>query len=102
MNLITIAKPRDREYYINALTKEMDRHVIDELSEYDYTYIYGDKPDEFGRYPLRFPGATRGAIRVNKDNIIEEIEFCKETSYIYKDSVKEAVKKFVGCRIIIY
>ena len=102
LNLITVPKRKDSHDYVNDLTKEIDKHLEStEWPENFRTYIYGDKPNNHGWYSFRFPGATRGGIKVNEDNIIEKIEFFKDITLIYKDSVEEAVKKFIGYKIII-
>jgi hypothetical protein len=88
--------------YVNDLTREIDKHLKGkEWPEFWCTYIDGDVPNAHGWYSLRYPGATRGGIKVNEDNIIEKIEFFKDITFIYDDSVEEAVKKFIGCKIII-
>jgi hypothetical protein len=101
MDLITTPKYRNDNDYVNDLTKEIDKHLIGNYPDYVCTYIYEGKPNEHGCYALRFPGATRGGIKVNEDNIIEEIIFFRDIRFIYDDAVEEAVKKFIGAKIII-
>lgn len=101
MDLITVPKHKGDHDYVNDLTKEIDKHLGNGWPEYFCTYIYGNRPNQHGWYSFRFPGATRGGIRVNADNIIEEIKFFRDITFIYDEGVEEAVKKFIGSKIII-
>lgn len=101
MDLITVPKYKNDHDYVNDLTKEIDKYLDGKWPEYWCTYIYGNKPNHHGWYSFRFPGATRGGIKVDKDNIIEKIEFFRDITFIYKDDVEEAIKKFIGSKIII-
>jgi len=106
MDLITVSKHqgkyRSMEEYVNELTKEMDKHLdVSGYPESWCTYIYESKPNHNGWYAFRFPGATRGGIKVNEDNVIEKIEFFRDIDFLYKESVEEAVKKFIGDKIVI-
>lgn len=49
-------------------------------------------------YAIRFPGATRGHILVDDNNIIQEIVFYEDTM-IYGNNINEECKKFIGVKI---
>ena len=96
--------------YENDLTREMDNNLLDnwkEVLEEGYThgtYIYrGD----IGRsnMAIRFPGATRGHIEVDENMIIQKIQLYEDTCFgfvgCYKPSVKEAIEKYVGAKIVL-
>lgn len=59
---------------------------------------------------IRFPGATRGHILINDNNIIEDIVFYKDSGIfaqapnnvgVYKEEILEKTRQFIGKRIII-
>ena len=59
---------------------------------------------------IRFPGATRGHIEIDENSIIKDIVFYEDSGIakkepnnvgIYKEEIIDAVKKFIGRKIII-
>lgn len=92
--------------YINDLTKFMDSMIaINKHPKFcsAYLYIWGDN-----NIAIRFPGATRGEIKVNSDNVITDIilddEYCfgnKQNDMRFKIELKEEIKKFIGHKIVI-
>ena len=98
-DLITIKKRSD---YINNLTKEMDTY-LKYKSPYTFgTYLCGKYQ---GRCAIRYPGATRGHIKVDENEVIIEIVLYKgenyDTSEIYESNVEECFEKYIGMRIVI-
>jgi hypothetical protein len=110
MELITKTKqPNDLQWF-NDLTDEMDKHLLpcwEESLKKGYTfgtYIYEPTRRENGM-AIRFPGATRGHIEIDKNMVITNIVLY-DTAFehgiaCYKKSVEEAVKKFIGAKIIL-
>ena len=98
-DLITIKKRSD---YTNDLTKEMDTYRKFKTVYTFKTYIYDKYKD---MYPIRFPVATIGHIRVDENEIITEIILYKgesyDTSKIYESNVEECFEKYIGMRIVI-
>lgn len=101
MELITVRKYDD---YVNDLTKEMDKHLLFHAPKLGWsTYLwYNFKEDGVA---IRYPGATRGHIEYDKDMIITDVVIYEDTGIgkmgCYKESVREAVKQFIGARIVI-
>lgn len=104
MDLITKLKyPNDKNFnedYVNDLTKELDKHLIGKYPDYICTYIYGIIPDEHGWIAIRFPGATRGAIQLDENNVIQRISLYKDIR-CYDNGAEKAVSKFIGHKLII-
>jgi hypothetical protein len=94
--------------YVNDLTKEMDKHIVEAYRNLDFeTYIC--KPYRKANtfiYLIRFPGATRGAIKT-QDNKIVDIYLNEVAIYdndklgIYDSKVVEAVKKYIGYELVL-
>jgi hypothetical protein len=66
------------------------------------TYIYDHSPN--GRtWGIRYPGATRGSIIVDENNIIIDIILSNipQLGSIYKDEVKECFKKYIGMKLVM-
>ena len=84
------------KYFTNELIEEIDKHLIFERINNLQTYILGDKPYN-SYYAIRYPGATRGGIKVDENNVITHIVI--EEGF-YKESVQEGVKEFIGCKIV--
>lgn len=96
--LIT-TKVKDFNEMVNDLTREMDEHLLqDKKFPFCYTYLLPDLKGE--RFILRYPGATRGQLYVDKNNIITEI-LLNENRSCYKDTVKDIIQKYIGIKIVI-
>lgn len=97
-DLITV---RFRDYYLNKLTVELDKHIVFESGCSFNNYIY----DKIGdKWTIRYPGATRGYIRVDEEEIIQEIVLYDDkyrTDKIYKKNVRDCFDKFIGMKIVI-
>lgn len=94
MDIIT---KREKDSFQNDITREMDKHLI--LGYSFYTYIY----DELikGKVIIRYPGATRGCISIDQDSIITDIAIYDPPEVsCYLPSVNEAVKQFIGCKLV--
>jgi hypothetical protein len=92
--------------YTNELTEEIDNNLIDAWKGKNFcTYFVIEYIDDKAKdIPFRFPGATRGGIKVDEDGIILKIIFDYFNGYegpgsCYKKEVQEAVKKYIGYRI---
>jgi len=108
MELVTVQSSCSPNWYVNDMTKEIDKHVSGSFKvTFQYTegtHFY-EKPED-GVWLFRFPGATRGYITLNEDNTIKEIIFHDDTCFsegigCYDRSVKEAVKCFIGAKIVL-
>lgn len=94
--------------YVNALTKEIDKHMLvigRNCNSNIETYIYKNR-DLMHHLTLRFLGDNIGHIKVNDDFIITNIvfydDFCfkkSEKIYCYDDSVDEIIQLFIGKKI---
>lgn len=91
----------------NSFTRELDKHLknkidLQTLHEGYHDGSYLEEDDTFkNTYYFRFPGATRGYMTVNENNIITYIYFHEHKAFskdigCYNRSVIEATKKFIG------
>jgi hypothetical protein len=87
--------------YTNDLTREMDKYLEHEIGSFR-TYIY-DHSLNGKTWAIRYPGATRGHIEINKDNTIVNIKLYKDckTHEIYKPNVEECFRKYIGMKLIM-
>lgn len=93
----------------NDLTKKFDEHLVDELKkiiEEGYckgTYIfYTERDYQDKSLAIRFPGATRGGIFIDSDDIITRIELITETCFdhhCYKESLKSIIPELLGTQL---
>ena len=96
--------------WTNDFTKECDRFVTNghEITfEFGLcTYFWGNEEgverNEHNYISFRFPGATRGGVKV-VDNIIVDIEFDEDTCFgaigCYKKEIEPYIKaKFIGTK----
>ena len=98
----------------NLLKDQWYGLITDTINEYLYENIKSivDKGYCNGTYivkydtnllSIRFPGATRGYIKLDND-IITEIKFYSDTCSgiigVYVDKVKDSCNKYIGCKII--
>lgn len=94
-----ILKKRRYGHYTSALTKIMDDNLIYPYNNVIFsTYIYETKIDNF--WLLRFPGGTRGCIKVDENEIIQDISIYEDCN-IYTKGLEEKLKdKFLGMKIV--
>lgn len=86
--------------YIGSITKEMDRFCKDKCKWFrTYILIY-ELNEKENIYVFRLPGATRGNIKTDKNNVIKEINFYKDTFDVYQEAIVDYCKKFIDCRLI--
>jgi hypothetical protein len=86
----------------NDLTREMDSYLKHE-NKYMQTYIY-DHSLTGKTWAIRYPGATRGHIEVDENNIIKDIVLYKDsynTDKIYKDDVRSCFEKYIGFKLVM-
>lgn len=87
---------------VNDFTRELDKHMKREVEGAFSNYIYTERikrgENKF-LVSFRYPGATRGHLELDKNDVIKDIVIYKDTRDIYQDSVDEAIKKFIGYRL---
>lgn len=98
------------EDIVNDLTREMDKYSNKNGDSWGNfcTYIYPERikrGENKHTMAIRYPGATRGYVELNNDNIITNIvlysDACFDTLKQYDVKVIEAVKKFIGYKLEI-
>lgn len=94
-----VLKKRSDGQYICNLTKIMDDNLKSRKTIFS-TYIFEIKCDNL--WLIRFPGATRGYIKVDENEIIEDIKIYKDSCiYIDIEGLEQKLKdKFLGMKII--
>lgn len=83
---------------INELTLEMDKFRKPACRRFE-TYIYGEPIGHM--WLIRYPGATRGAIVVDENMIIQKISLYNDTRDIYEDSIDKIFDKYIGTKLVI-
>lgn len=98
--------------FIGDITEFIDEYLEDSMKEYSWLKTYILQPETYGSDKLlcaiRLPGATRGHIEVDKNNIIKEIKFYEDSCFgegknslsCYKKEVIKAVEKYIGQELI--
>lgn len=85
--------------YVCELTDDLDKYLDFKNPTIFNTYIYNNKIDNY--WLIRFPGATRGRITVDKNEIITNIEIYKDYD-IYKIGTEQIIRqKYTGTKIIL-
>lgn len=109
MKEIVIKNRRNNKYndeYYCEITDEMDKYLTDGFKQVGFSsYIHICGPGEIA---FRYPGATRGHILYDKNNIITEIKFYEDTAInsknhpigCYTKDVANVIDKFIGSKII--
>lgn len=86
--------------YTNDLTREMDSFLKSNNKHFE-NYIY----DKFqNKWIIRYPGATRGYIEVDENDIIVDIVLyhdSMETDKIYLPEIRECFSKYIGMKLVI-
>lgn len=99
----------EEEQFNNLLVKTLDKHLLPdwtEVIEKGYTkgsYLY-ETPDKPGIYSFRFPGATRGHVKLDDNWKLLELKFYEDVCFpdtakgiaCYDRSVKSAVLNLMG------
>lgn len=114
MNETIVYKKYNNEYY-GEITKFIDRYLISEadkrMMEQGYclgTYLWGlEQYDDFKGTAFRFPGATRGHIELDDNNVITAIKFYGDTCFgearlnpLYDRKIENDIKVFLGKKLI--
>lgn len=96
-----ITKIDEYIHHTNDLTREMDTY-LHHIYPHMNTYIY-DHSLTGESWSIRYPGATRGCILIDKNNIITDIILNNDgyTEKIYKQEVKDCFKKFIGMKFVL-
>ena len=85
--------------YVCELTEDMDKYIKFENPTIFNTYIYNDKIDKY--WLIRFPGATRGRITVDENEVITNIEIYRDENNIYKEETENILReKYIGYKIV--
>lgn len=98
MKILLTKKEKSYKDLTNDLTREMDTFLT-MSNEYFETYLY-DKCQN--KWPIRYPGATRGHVEVNEDDVIIDIKLYDDkyhTDGIYKPEVRDIFKKYIGMKL---
>lgn len=83
----------------NKITLELDKMVKDNKSISGfYNYIHDEAVD--GKWIIRYPGASRGYIETNNDNVITKIVIHAGVTNIYSKGVDKAISKFIGTSLV--
>lgn len=99
-----IAMKRDYHHMTNEITELMDTFLIDRIKECKYearNYI-DDTPFNNTNHLIRHPGATRGYIVTDKDNLITEINMHMDSIGIYNnvsEMINELNYQFLGSKL---
>lgn len=101
------------EDYICNLTKDLDgcltKGYKDMIDEGYSSGTYLIKHSLEGWWCIRFPGATRGGLKVNKNNIIVYIKIYEDTGYnpleqtslhCYNQKALEIEERYIGYKLI--
>lgn len=85
-------------HFENDLTKELDTYLTEQnklWTNYIYSTPMGDT------FLIRYPGATRGYIKVDGNMVIKEVVLYESTNDIYKPEVDKCLNKYLGMKIVI-
>ena len=97
-----ISKVDEYIEYTNDLTREMDNY-LKHKSKYAQTYIMEVEQIRDRYYSaLRYPGATRGHIEVDDNNVIIDIKLYTDlpTDKIYEYNVRDIFKNYIGKKLV--
>lgn len=88
---------------LNAITRVCDAHLIgrDRRMYQEGSWCTYVAPfDKYTRV-IRYPGASRGKIVVDNNNMIQELcIYDDQINSTYDSKVNEALKQFIGSRLI--
>lgn len=93
--------------HVNDLTKEMDNYLKHGTDRF-YTYLFeADNPtirSDKLYIAIRYPGATRGHIEIDKNYIITDIKLYNDACRlpnIYSDEILHCFEKYIGMKIVM-
>ena len=119
MNMLIFNRPDDNEenlvgeftFFCDTFTIVSPTYINERRQKAGFcTYVLEPSYGRENLYAIRFPGATRGHIEVDKDNIIIDIIFYTDSGIagkasnnvgIYKEDIREAAQKYIGRKIVI-
>lgn len=109
----TIVYKKYDDHYVGEITDFIDKYIVDKhkherMESFFKTYLWGlEENESFKGTAFRWPGATRGYIALDKDDIITDIVFYPDTSFgtarlsqLYDRKVEEDVKVFIGKKLV--
>lgn len=102
MNLV--CTPNVIDTWINDITRELDNYVKLSINK-PYLHTYIQKFPEPNVFVIRFPGATRGYLKVDDDNKIIEIELYEDacigpvSCYTLRALKLLNIKKYIGATL---
>lgn len=85
--------------YLNDKAKSISKSLDLNLANY---IMYWGTYNGITEWVIRFPGATRGKIVVDKNDIIKEIciyDDIYDTNDIYEEGLDDELQKFVGTKL---
>lgn len=102
--------------YCGEITDFIDKYITgyhknihNNMKHVFRTYLY--PANRYGNELLisfRYPGATRGHIELDKNNIIKDIKFYSDTCFgegnldqLYDRKIEEDIKQFIGQELVI-
>lgn len=93
----------DEDDMICKLTTRLDEFVERPTGAFHTYMMSGNRPNSL---TIRYPGATRGHLDFNENNIITRIKLHKNTAIggsmgVYKEGVEDALYDFIGAKIYI-
>lgn len=89
----------DYLFLVNDITKMLDKHLKKEIEGF-YNYIYNER-FEGGIYLIRYPGATRGKVKVDENMVIEDIIIYSNTDECYEKDVRNYLNEFIGMKMVL-
>lgn len=97
-NKIIKCYPKGIYKFVNEMTVKLDKLVLEKSRiRIFYTYIYGKKINNC--YVIRYPGASRGCIEVDDNDVITGIKIY-DTNGIYSELAKETLEEYIGYTLI--
>lgn len=96
MTLMVTHRVYDGNHLVNELTIAVDKFLNEKRTTGFFTYLY---PFNQNTYAIRFPGATRGHVKVTSIGVITEVKIYD--TKLYNPNVNDYVKKFIGRRIML-
>lgn len=112
-NETVVYKNYDDNHYTGEITEFIDKYMLKKYEDeymnwFCRTYLWGlEENQSFKGSAFRWPGATRGYIALDKDNIITDIVFYPDTCFgterlspLYDRKVEEDIKVFIGKKLI--
>jgi hypothetical protein len=89
--------------YVNEITRMLDGLVVDghkeSMDKIGFcTYMMFRRHDGAA---IRFPGATRGHVNFDTNNVITNVAIYTDIKSIYADNALDELQKYIGTKLII-